>query len=122
MNIGAFLVFLAAIGGAALLEIQEQRHRYQLGTEYRQKGKPMPAPRPKIRTLEAVLNVLAGVILLGVGLMFFWTMAQLEDKGPGRQGSFNSMALFIGLGLAMVVVGTKAVGQNIRYKKTGSAE
>jgi hypothetical protein len=117
------LVYITAILVSIILERQERRHNFELEMEYRRLGKSIPEPKPKLTMIQSFLNIVVGVVISGLGVLFFVSNFNiLRDLGSRVQTHYwqaNDMwqwdAVILATGIALVVVGIKSVAMNRKY-------
>lgn len=123
------LVFIAAVAVSIILQRQAAKHRREISLESERLGIAIPHRRPKIRALEALLNIDIGCILAGFGAMQIWIMIAVLPpsftEGAGmHEMSFNLWGLasltFSG-GLALLFLGARALVEIIRYARMRGA-
>jgi len=110
------IVVLAAVILTTIFDRQRRRHRFDEEWEYRRLGQAMPIPRPEIKMEESILNIVVGLFFTSfVGYLtwgFFGKPSHATlNLDPG------SLGVFLGLGTALVVLGIRAVVENLRYRK-----
>jgi len=120
-------VFVSAMMVSIVLERQARRHRIQRAAEYQRLAIPVPPPRPKLKRMEAWLNVGLGILLGAMSLMFAGTGIEFMDiakRLPDHASTLNNSALqmieggafFLASGIALTWLGWKAVRENSRYE------
>ncbi|HMK39517.1 MAG TPA: hypothetical protein VK569_09255 [Bacteroidota bacterium] len=115
MNHFLILIYLAALGVSIALEMQSRKHRAGIALECARAGIPLPPERPKIETLEALLNIAIGLVLLAPAAMTAWSIftdTGLREHTPPGMGDFY--AFLIAAGVTLIILGGIALGQNIR--------
>jgi hypothetical protein len=118
-----FLIYLAAMGVSILLERQKKRQESQIALEFARLGYPVPPVQPRIQTLEALLNIAIGIVMVvpavqGFGMIFSnpWLMAQ---TGPGMGEFFG---VLLAAGLTLIFLGSKALRQNLIRRREASRQ
>jgi len=109
-------VFVAAVLVSLVLDRQERRHRFHLSLEYEHLGWEMPRLKPRLSRAEAVLNIFLGAVLLLFGGAALYTMLNLESIGEETGGQYI-VAAFLAAGVALIVVGWKALWEIREYGK-----
>lgn len=113
-----FLMYLTAMGISILLERQAKRQKSQIDLELARLGFPVPPVQPRIQTLEALLNIAIGFVVLVPAVQGSWVMFSspglVARAGPGM-GEFYSVLL--AAGLTLIFLGSKALRQNLIYRR-----
>jgi hypothetical protein len=124
------LVFTASVVVAVILARQERRHRVEMSWEYERRGMAVPPARPKLRRTEAALNVGLGMLLVFFGTaMLVANLQAIERTGqsPGAAGQFpgsgvwEQAAFYWAGGLAMIVLGIRALMHIRRFERAEAA-
>jgi len=102
-----WLIFLSAIIVAMVLDRQAEEQREELEVEYRRLDVPMPAARPKIPFLEALLNIDLGAILVLFALLIFYMISKVPGFFAYR-AAWDGAAAFLGAGVALAWLGARA--------------
>ena len=110
------LVIVAAVLGATVLQRQERRHRFELRWEYERHGMPIPVTPPKIPVLEALLTIVLGVIIGTFGGVLL-RMVLGSAATPDMSEQEYAAAFFLSVGVALIILGIRAVRQNVVYRK-----
>lgn len=117
MNSLMFLMYLAAMGVSIALGRQAKRQRSEIALEYVRLGIPLPPVRPKIQTLEALLNITIGIVMLVPAVLGFWLILREPFiralTGPGM---IDLYIVFLAAGLTLMFLGGQALLQNIMYR------
>ena len=118
MNSLTFLIYLSAMGVSILLRRQAKRQKSEIARECARPGCPLPAGRPSIQTLEALLNISIGTVLFVPAMHGFWMIFRSPFfstyTGP-EMGDFYSILL--AAGVTLMFLGSKALRQNLLYRK-----
>ncbi len=125
-----FLMYLAAMGVSITLERQARRQKREIALEYTRLGLPLPPLRPKIQTLEALLNIAIGILMLVPPAQGFWlilhepfisahTGAGIPGT-PGLPGITDFYIVLLAAGLTLVFLGGQALMQNIALRRNNS--
>ena len=117
----SFAIFVGALLVSLLLDRQRKRHRFETRQEFDRQNRPAPRFEPRIPKLEAWLNVLMGAYLAGFGLFALWLFLQMPDS-LHLKGTENVVAVFIGSGIALMLVGIKAVRQTRQFESWRSLD
>lgn len=116
-----FLIYLSAMGVFLVLERQGKRQKREIALECARLGLPLPSPRPKIQTLEALLNIAIGVVMILPAASGFWMMFQspllMAQSGPGAADFFS---VLLAAGLTLIFLGSKALRQNLIHRRNAS--
>ncbi len=107
----SLLVFASALAVWLLLDRQQKRHRFEIRREYDRLNRALPPFQPRIPKLEAWLNVVMGLLLATFGICILHATMQMPE-GPAMQEPANLIALMLGSGVALILVGGRAIGQN----------
>jgi hypothetical protein len=118
-----FLIYLTAMGVSILLERQAKRQKSQIDLELARLGFPVPPEQPRIQTLEALLNIAIGTVLVVPAVHGFWMIIRspmlLAQSRPGM-GDFYSILL--AAGVTLMFLGSKALRQNLLHRRNTSEE
>jgi hypothetical protein len=122
-------IYVTAILVSLILHRQERKHRAELEVEYQHLGRPTPASRPKLPTLESWLNVVLGIFLaFGLGTLFLWTnFSRLrefpQDPRLAPQAfEWEFTSVILATGIALVILGIQSLIQNRRYSQLIASE
>ena len=106
----ALLIFLSGIAIWVFLERQQVRHKKEMELEYARLNFPPPPAPPGLPLLEALLNVVLGVILAGYSLVAIMTL--FLDTGRYTLADEGKLAAVImAAGIVMITVGVRRLAQ-----------
>jgi hypothetical protein len=118
MNSLMFLIYLAAVGVSIVLERQAKRQKSGIALECARLGLPVPPARPKIQTLEALLNIAIGGVLVVPAVFGFWLILRepfiRENTGAGM---IDFYSLLLAAGLTLMYLGGEALRQNLIHRR-----
>jgi len=101
-------IFLVGMIEWLILDQQALRHRTGLRNAYERLGIPAPPAKPGIPQLEAVLNIVLGLILAGISAMMFLNlMANLPPHDATEV--WTQAPAILGTGVAMIVLGVRGM-------------
>jgi len=110
------LVYLVAAGVYLVLRRQADAHRREIALECIRIGITLPPARPRIEMLEALLTTTIGLILSGAGgmcaVLFLGDLAVVRITPPGV---WIFLAVLLAGGLTLVILGGRAVRDNVRH-------
>ncbi len=112
------LIYIAAVGVAVAFQRQSKRQKAEIALTCARLGLELPPSRPKVRTLEALLNIAIGIVLLIPGASGFRLM--LQDPAVRVQTGermIDFYAVLIAAGLTLIVLGGAALRANIIYRR-----
>jgi hypothetical protein len=104
------LIFVSAVLVSLAFDRQERRHRMELELECSRYGVDPPRQRPRIGRFEGFLNIGAGSLLLIAGGAIVWVLFQAPTKSTVA-GGLQLGGLFIAAGLALVLLGARALSR-----------
>lgn len=135
MNISILFIIALYAGSAIILKRQEKRHEEERLLFYTFDQLQHYRTMPKRDTIDSLLISFVGATLLEIGAFFLWVavstyskLHQSPDENSRRlfdevsQGQFLFSALFIGGGIALLILGARSVIANMRYKKIVSQQ
>lgn len=109
-------IFVAAVLVSLAFDRQERRHRFEIRLEYERLGWEMPAAKPRIPTLESVLNIVVGLFFFSMGGILLYTFLILgSDLGASWEQYIVAFSLAVGI--AMMIVGGRALRENLVHRK-----
>jgi hypothetical protein len=117
------VIFIVAVVISAFFDQQGRRHRLELEIEYEKLGKNMPPEPPKLPMLESAANVLVGLILIEIGAVslcaFLYSLehAWKVVAEVGIPGQADFLFALVAGGIALVILGTKSVVANLKFRK-----
>jgi hypothetical protein len=109
-------VFVAAVLVSLVFDRQERRHRFKVRLEYERLGCEMPAAKPRIPTLESILNIVVGLFFFSMGGILLYTFLVL-GSAHGASGEQYIVAFCLAVGIAMIIVGGRALRENVLYRR-----
>lgn len=114
------LIYIAAAGVYIVLRRQSAAHRREIALEYVRLGVPLPPPKPRIEMLEAILTGTMGLIIAGAGgaMITTFLIGGAIVRNVMDPGMWVWLAVMLGGGITLVVLGVRAVIGNMR--KTGT--
>ena len=103
---------------SVIFERQARRHRFEKSWEYKQLGIPMPAEKPRMKALEALVSVVIGLFLLALGGVLIVVMIELSMTGESEISlelkhkllvtQMEPAAVFLAAGVALAWLGLRA--------------
>jgi H+/Cl- antiporter ClcA len=116
----SILIYFAAVTVSIILDWQSKRHRFELQMAYLDLGKEMPAPTPKLQTLECWLNIILGVILTilgGLMLKAFFAMLRHFPESPSLRQDWSFPGLIVTVGITLLILGIRALRERARFSR-----
>jgi hypothetical protein len=114
------LIYIAAAGTAIALRSQAKRERGEIALECAQRAITIPRSGPKIRTLESILTIAAGMVLLFPALTWIALLVRRATIGgdgtaemTGIPGMMDYYIFLLAAGLTLVILGGAALVQNM---------
>jgi hypothetical protein len=115
MNSLLILIYIAAAGVSAVLRIQARREKGEIMLECARKGIPLPESGPRIRILESLLNMAAGIVLLVPPVIWFNILLRGPVTGENSGAGMIDFNIFLlAGGLTLVVLGGTALLANLK--------
>jgi hypothetical protein len=104
----SLLVLFAGLITALILDRQSRRQIEGIRMACERFGVEVPPVRPRIKKLEAGLNIyIGGFLTLFSALYLLVTLMYLQEKYAAEAATFS--ALFMGTGAAMTMLGVRAL-------------
>jgi hypothetical protein len=111
----SLVVFIVAVAVSMVLDRQERRHMLEKKFEYERLGWEMPRTRCRVSTLEAIFEILVGILLVLFGGLVLYAYYLISMIGESMGGEYY-IGLFFALGIALVTVGRKGLRENQAYR------
>jgi hypothetical protein len=112
----ALLIVVAAILVSVVLEQQERRFYFEICQRCEKLGWEFPERLPKTPLLESLLSIVLGLILFVIGGFFLWIVMHLPEQYVST-GLLEFVALFVSSGIAVIILGSRAIKFHLRAKK-----
>ena len=121
---------VVAVLVSVVLDRQERRHSFEKSWEYRRLGIPFPMPKPKLSRLVAWLNVQLGLLVVLISIFAGYSqflLHQVVQNVPGQSHPLtiqivDSIAFALAGGVALIILGLKAVKQNSDFERGFSGD
>lgn len=115
------LTFILIILISLVFDRQERRHHFEKLLEYERLSIPTPKPKPKLLLLESWLNIILGLFLFSLGILFVYSifsrLSEPQLSYSVRPAEFQLFAVFLAAGIALMMLGWKSVKLNRAYRK-----
>jgi hypothetical protein len=114
MNSLMFLMYVTGIGVSIVLERQSKRQKCEIALECARLGLPLPPVRPRIQTLEALLSIAIGIVLLIPAVQGFWMIfSDTWFRAHVEPGFGDFYSVLIAAGVTLIFLGCKALRENL---------
>jgi hypothetical protein len=112
----AVLSFATALVVSQILDRQRQNQRLEMEHAFDRLGWIIPPEKPRVPLLEGLVNIVLGIGLTLLGGKMVQAVLELPDIGVKDQVAYLA-AIFFGAGIVLLIVGSKAVHDNIAFQR-----
>ena len=100
------IVSVVALVGIILLDRQFARHKVELKEEYENQGWELQAKRARISRSTAIIHIVLGLGLLGLGVAGLHAYYLIKSAGEEMKGEYIAAVVFAG-GILLIISGVK---------------
>jgi hypothetical protein len=118
------IIFIAVVLISLLLYQQGLRHRLELKLEYERQKIPIPQMKPKNSVLVSWMNIVLGILMLGMGSISLWALFTVASHFVNHPEikieriQWEMAAVFVAAGIALPILGILSLIKNYKYSKS----